>query len=233
MGKTVLITGAGRGLGKALAAEFTQRGDRVVAHARSAEALREVPHDKALITDLSQPESLTKAVDKAHIDTLDAIVHNAGVAAISAVADLSVDQWQDHMNVNVIAPAELTRLLLPQLRQSRGHVVFVNSGAGLRTGPQWSAYGASKHALRSMADALRVEEQANGVRVTSVYPSHFDTDMQRKVRHAVGSDYDPQRATTPETIAWYIASFVHAPADGVVNEVRIEPPNPLPIKPRD
>lgn len=232
MGKNVLVTGAGRGLGQVLAEELTKRGDHVIAHARSKSALRDVPHESALIADFNEPQSLAKAVESAQIDSIDAIIHNAGIATVAAISELGVDTWQAHMNVNVVAPAELTRLLLPQLRSSRGHVLFVNSGAGISTGPRWGAYAASKHAMRSLADALRGEERSNGVQVTTVLPSHFDTEMQRYVRDAVGSDYDPDRASSPKAVADYIVSFLHRPHDAVVNEVRIEPPNPLPIRPR-
>jgi NADP-dependent 3-hydroxy acid dehydrogenase YdfG len=133
--------------------------------------------------------------------------------------------------VNVTAPAELTRALLPALRAAHGHVVFVNSGAGINAGPKWSSYAASKHALRALADSLRAEERPK-VRVTSVYPSHFDTDMQRSVREQYGSDYDRTRVTSAESIAKTVADLLHSPEDMVVNELRLEPPNPLPIKAR-
>ena len=105
-------------------------------------------------------------------------------------------------------------------------------GAGISAGPKWGSYAASKHALRALADALRAEEQPNGLRVTSVYPSHFATDMQRSVREQYGSDYDPARATSPASIAKTIVDLLNTPEDMVINELRIEPPNPLPIRAR-
>ncbi|MCC3762272.1 SDR family oxidoreductase [Glycomyces sp. TRM65418] len=230
MSKTILVTGAGRGLGRTLAAELTARGDRVIAHARSESALEGVPHEAKLILDLAEPAAIADAVRG--IGRLDAIIHNAGIAHIAPVAEQRLEWWERTLTVNVTAPAELTRALLPALRAARGHVVFVNSGAGLTAGPKWSSYAASKHALKALANALRGEEQGNGVRVTSVYPSHFDTDMQRSVREQYGSDYDRTRATSPESIAKTIADLLHAPEDMVVNELRIEPPNPLPIQAR-
>lgn len=229
MSKTILVTGAGRGLGRSLAAELTGRGDKVIAHARSASALEGVPHEAALILDLAEPASIADAVQG--IDRLDAVIHNAGIAHIAPVAEQTLEWWERTLTVNVTAPAELTRALLPALRAARGHVVFVNSGAGLNAGPKWSSYAASKHALRALADSLRAEEQPE-VRVTSVYPSHFDTDMQRSVREQYGSDYDRTRATSPESIAKTIADLLHAPEDMVISELRIEPPNPLPIRAR-
>jgi NADP-dependent 3-hydroxy acid dehydrogenase YdfG len=230
MSKTILVTGAGRGLGRTLAAELTARGDKVIAHARSESALEGVPHESTLVLDLAEPALIADAVRG--IDHLDAVIHNAGIARVAPVAEQTLEWWERTLTVNVTAPAELTRALLPALRAARGHVVFVNSGAGINAGPKWSSYAASKHALKALADALRGEEQPNGVRVTSVYPSHFDTDMQRSVREQYGSDYDASRATSPESIAKTIADLLRTPEDMVINELRIEPPNPLPIKPR-
>lgn len=232
MSRTILVTGAGRGLGRTLAELLSARGDRVIAHARDEDALKGLPYAKALIADLSRPESLAAAAEAAGIDRLDALIHNAGIAHIATVGGTELERWQDSLTVNLVAPAELTRLLLPALRNARGHVVFVNSGAGLVAGPKWSSYAASKHGLRALADSLRAEEKAAGLRVTTIFPSHFDTDMQRQVREGHDSDYDPRRATSPDSIAATIASVLDAPSDMVINELRVEPPNPLPIRPR-
>ncbi|MEU6859349.1 SDR family oxidoreductase [Glycomyces sp. NPDC046736] len=233
MSKTILVTGAGRGLGRTLAERLSARGDRVIAHARSESALERVPHAQALVADLAEPESLAAACAEAGIERLDAVIHNAGIAHVAPVTEQSLEWWQRTLAVNVTAPAELTRLLLPALRAARGHVVFVNSGAGLSAGAKWSSYAASKHAVKALADALRAEERPNGVRVTSVFPSHFDTDMQRSVREQYGSDYDVARATSVDSVAKTIVDLLGVPADMVVNELRIEPPNPLPIQARN
>jgi short-subunit dehydrogenase len=232
MSKTILVTGAGRGLGRTLAEQLTARGDKVIAHARSESALDGVPHDRKLVLDLAEPSTIAAAVADLGLERLDGVIHNAGIAHIAPVADQALEWWQQTLTINVAAPAELTRVLLPALRAARGHVVFINSGAGINAGPKWSSYAASKHALRALADSLRGEEQPRGVRVTSVYPSHFATDMQRSVREEYGSDYDPARATSPESIAKTTVDLLHTPEDMVINELRIEPPNPLPIRAR-
>src|SRR5690606_14659866 len=108
-------------------------------------------------------------------DRLDSLLHVAGVVELGAVGDLTPAVWQETLAANLVAPAELTRLLLPRLRAARGHVVFVNSGAGLAAHPRWSAYAASKHGLRALADALRGEEREHGLRVTTVYPGRTAT----------------------------------------------------------
>ncbi|MFG3339012.1 SDR family oxidoreductase [Glycomyces sp. NPDC048151] len=232
MSKTILVTGAGRGLGRTLAEQLSARGDKVIAHARSESALDGVPHDRKLVFDLADPASVADAVAALGLEQLDGVIHNAGIAHIGAIADQSLELWEQTLTINVTAPAELTRALLPALRAARGHVVFVNSGAGISAGPKWGSYAASKHALRALADSLRAEEQPNGLRVTSVYPSHFATDMQRSVREQYGAEYDPSRATSPESIAASIVGLLNTPEDVVVNELRVEPPNPLPIRER-
>jgi NADP-dependent 3-hydroxy acid dehydrogenase YdfG len=232
MAKTILVTGAGRGLGRTLAERFSARGDAVIAHARGEDALEGVPCERRLIADLERPEDIADAVATLGLEHLDALVHNAGVAHIAPVGGQSLEWWRRTMTVNVVAVAELTRVLLPALRASSGHVVFVNSGAGLTAGPRWGSYAASKHALKALADSLRGEEQGAGVRVTSLYPSHFKTDMQRSVREQFDSDYDLDRATSVDSIAEAVTATLDMPSDMVVNEMRIEPPNPLPIRPR-
>jgi NAD(P)-dependent dehydrogenase (short-subunit alcohol dehydrogenase family) len=233
MSKTILVTGAGRGLGRTLARRLADRGDAVIAHARTAAALDGVPHERALVADLGEPAGLAEAVAAAGIERLDAVVHNAGVLNVAAVGEESLEWWHRSLTVNVIAAAELTRLLLPALRAARGHVLFLNSGAGLSAAPRLGSYAASKHALKALADALRAEERANGLRVTSFYPSHFDTDMQRGLRDGYGADYDPERAMSQDSVAKTIMDLLDAPADMVVNDLRAEPPNPLPITPRN
>ncbi|WP_100445969.1 SDR family oxidoreductase [Glycomyces xiaoerkulensis] len=232
MPRTILVTGAGRGLGRSLAERLSERGEAVIAHARSRSALEGVPCERRLIADLEAPETLAERVAGARIEHLDALVHNAGVAHTGPVGEQRPDRWRQSLAVNLAAPAELTRLLLPALRAARGRVVFVNSGAGLSAGPGWSSYAAAKHGLRALADALRAEERAAGVRVTSFYPSHFDSDMQRRVREQFGSDYDPDRAISLESVTDALIGLLDAPEDLVVNDIRVEPPNPLPIRPR-
>src|SRR5690606_850138 len=144
------------------------------------------------------------------LDRLDLLVHSAGIARLGRLADTPADVWRHTFEINVIAVAELTRLPLPALRAPRGHVVLINSGAGQRANPNWGAYAASKFALRAFADALREEEQANGIRVTSIYPGRVDTDMQREVRAQEGGPYEPERYLDPDSVARAVLMAVTA-----------------------
>lgn len=225
MKRTIMVTGANRGIGRELADSLLADGESVIAHGRDAKALAELDC-RTVVADLSRPEALAEAV--AGIDHLDALVHNAGIAQAGPVSELDIETWRRHLTVNVVAPAELTRLLLPALRAAAGHVVFVNSGVGLSSGPLWSAYGGSKHALKALADSLRAEERDSGVRVTTVYPGQVDTDMQRQLRESSGASYDPSRAMTTATAAAAIRYVLDVPAEATVADLRIAPTNPIP-----
>ena len=189
---THLITGAGSGIGAALADVLHARGDSLVLLARSPERADELgarwDGAATLVADLADPASLA---DLELPDSLDSVRARRREWSTSApVADLTAEQWREQLDVNLVAPAELTRLALPALRAARGTVVFVNSGAGLHANPQWSAYAASKYGLRALADSLRAEETEHGVRVTSVYPGRTATPMQEKVHEQEGKEYD-------------------------------------------
>jgi short-subunit dehydrogenase len=102
-------------------------------------------------------------------------------------------------------------------------VVLMNSGAGIDTGPTWAAYGASKHGLRGFADALRAEEAAHGVRVTSMFLGRAATPMQQKVHAQEGNEYDASRWLLPETVAEAVLRVVDLPRDATVPDLRLRP----------
>ncbi|MCW2867267.1 MAG: short-chain dehydrogenase/reductase, partial [Marmoricola sp.] len=137
--------------------------------------------------------------------------------------ELSAGAWRSQLDVNLLAPAELTRIALPALRSARGTVVFVNSGAGLRANPGWSAYAASKFGLRALADALRQEEAERGVRVTTVHPGRTATPMQERVHEQEGADYDPGRWIRPETVAAAILHVLDLPRDATIPDLTVSP----------
>jgi len=223
-----LITGAGSGIGAALAGRLHERGDELVLLARDAGRARELaarfPGASTLVGDLAQPGRLSWAFSKQQLpERLDALVHVAGVVDLGPVADLTPALWEQQLAVNLVAPAELTRLLLPVLRVSRGQVLFVNSGAGLRANADWGAYAASKHGLKALADALRAEEAANGVRVTSIFPGRTATPMQERVHQQEGADYVPERFIDPESVATAILTALDLPRDAQITDLSVRP----------
>ncbi len=220
---TALITGASRGLGTAIARALAPSHDLLLGGRPSArlEALAASFEGAATVAaELTDYDAVAAATEA--ITSLDVLVHNAGVASsLHPVAQTPVSEWRRVLEVNLVAAAELTRLLLPALRSAGGHVVFVNSGAGIRANPGWSAYAASKFGLRALADALRLEEPE--LRVTSIFPGRIDTDMQRDIVAIEGGDYQPGRFLEPDTVAAAVAAAVLTPADAHPVEVVLRP----------
>ncbi|MEU8568752.1 SDR family oxidoreductase [Streptomyces pathocidini] len=223
-----LITGAGSGIGTAVADRLTTRGDTLWLLARDAGRAKELegrfPGARTIVGDLATPEKLSWALSHQELpDRLDSLLHIAGVVELGAIGELTPRTWNAQLAANLVSPAELTRLLLPQLRAARGHVVFVNSGAGLRANPQWGAYAATKHGLKALADALRAEEHDSGVRVTSVYPGRTATPMQAKVHQQEGKAYDESRWIDPASVATTILAALDLPADAEVTDLSVRP----------
>jgi NAD(P)-dependent dehydrogenase (short-subunit alcohol dehydrogenase family) len=221
-----LVTGAGSGIGRVVAERLLERGDEVVLVARSTERAHDLradhPGATVLVADLASSDELESLAGSLP-ETLDSLVNAAGVVDLGPVAELSTAVWQEQLAVNLVAPAVLTRVALPALRAARGTVVMVNSSAGLQAHPQWSAYAASKHGLRALADSLRAEEVEHGVRVTTVYPGRTATPMQRKVHDQEGKDYDPDAWIDPATVADAILHVLDLPRDTTITDLTIRP----------
>jgi NADP-dependent 3-hydroxy acid dehydrogenase YdfG len=222
---TYLITGATGAVGAATAGLLHDAGHTVILTGRDAGRLdataQRIGADRVrtLVLDLTDPRRIEAGLGGVELPPLEGVVHSAGVVALGDVAELRPDAWVEQLLVNTAAPAELTRLLLPNVRAARGHVVFVNSGSGLRANPHWSAYAASKHALRALADSLRAEEPE--IRVTSVYPGRTASEMQRQVRQHEGEEYDPDAFISPETVAKAIVDALETPQDATVTDVSV------------
>ncbi|MDQ7991532.1 MAG: SDR family oxidoreductase [Propionicimonas sp.] len=219
-----LVTGASRGIGRAIA---TALGDthHVLVGGRDAVAVAEVvaslPDAAPLLADLTDETAVAEAT--ARIDRLDVLVHSAGILShYGPFADSTTGQWRDVLEVNVIAPATLTRLLLPALRATHGLVVFINSGAGLNAGRGMAVYAASKFALTALADALRADE-AGQVKVTTVHPGRTATDMQAQLRAAEGASYHAPDYLAAEDVARAVRLAVDLPSGASLSSLRINP----------
>ena len=218
---TILVTGASRGIGAATARALSDRD--LVLVGRDTDALDSVARDcrsaRVVTADLTTADGIAAAA--AGIDTLDGLVHCAGVAGLGRVDESDAEQWRHQYEVNVVAVVELTRMVLPALRAMRGDVVVVNSGAGTTAKPGWGAYSASKFALRAFTDTLRGEEP--DLRVTSVHPGRVDTDMQRGIVASEGRTYTPDAYLRAESVATVIRQALEATADAHIAEVAIRP----------
>jgi len=219
-----LVTGASRGIGAAIA-HTLEPTHQVLLGGRDADALAGVaarlPGARPWVVDLTDADALAAAA--AEITELDVLVHSAGVAEVGTVEESSAAAWRNNFEVNVVAVAELTRLLLPALRAAKGHVVVINSGSGLNARAGWGPYAASKFAARAFADVLRAEEASHGIRVTTVYPGRTDTEMQRAIAKHEGTTYDPSRYLRPDSVATAVLTAVSAGPDAHLTELMLRP----------
>ncbi|MEU7898557.1 SDR family oxidoreductase [Nonomuraea sp. NPDC049152] len=218
--RTALITGASRGVGEAIARALAPT-HRLILGGRDRAALDELAAD--LPDARAWPVELAEITERdvEGVDRLDVLVHSAGVVTLGRIEDTPAEVWRRTMDINVIAVAELTRLLLPALRSAGGHVVLINSGAGLRANPGWVSYAASKFALRAFADGLRLEEP--GLRVTTVFPGRVATDMQRGVRAQEGGAFEPEKYLEPDTVARAVLAAINAGPDAHLTELTLRP----------
>jgi short-subunit dehydrogenase len=226
---TYLITGASGAIGGAVAEILHEAGHHVILTGRSAERLDETARRVAgrgggervrtLVLDLTEPQRIEASLDGVEFPPLDGVVHSAGDLSLGTVAESRASDWVRLLLVNTAAPAELTRLLLPSVRAAQGHVVFVNSGSGLRARPSWGAYAASKHGLKALADSLRAEEPR--IRVTSVFPGRTASEMQRRTKEFEGEEYDAGAFMSPETVARVIVNALETPRDATVTDVSV------------
>jgi NADP-dependent 3-hydroxy acid dehydrogenase YdfG len=216
-----MITGAGGGLGAAIATALAPTHTLLLAGRPSdrLDALAERLGAPTWPLDLTDPDSIAASTEV--LTHLDVLIHNAGVSFPGRVAESTVDEWRTTLEVNVVGAVALTLALLPALRSARGHIVFINSGAGHNASPGLASYSASKFALRAFADSLRADEP--DLRVTSIHPGRIATDMQRDLIAYEGRDYLPEHFLQPETVAAVVAQAVATPPDGHVHEIVIRP----------
>lgn len=225
--RTVLVTGGTRGIGRAIV-DALAPGWRVLVGgtdaARAGRVVSEIaevcPDAGVFVADLTDAEATARAA--ASVATLDAVVHSAGVLAYGTAETLTRDDWRRVLEVNVVAVADLTRVLLPALRAARGQVVVINSGAGFHASPGNAVYAASKFAVRAWTDALRAEERGR-LRVTSVHPGRVDTDMQVELQTAEGRDYDATGILTPASVASAVTFALEAPPEACIESVSVRP----------
>lgn len=239
----VVVTGASGGIGSRIALDLA-RDRLVVAVGRRRERLEQLAHQAReeardagaaapgavlpLVADLADVEGIRSVFSR--LPRADALVHAAAVAPRATVADADPAHWRTLLETNVMAPAELTRVLLPLLLEAAapvdsqalpGTVVFLGSGASRAANPYNVAYAASKHALQALADGLRQETAAQGLRVATVAPGPVDTPMVRwEDGYPKGA---PQRLIEPSTVARSVRHVLDAPADTQLTEVWVRP----------
>jgi NAD(P)-dependent dehydrogenase (short-subunit alcohol dehydrogenase family) len=178
---SVLITGAGRGLGNTAALKLADSGWHVHACVRTEADADRIGANRGVspvILDVTNAEHVAKLPSQLP-DRLDALINNAGVAVGGPIETLTLDELRWQFEVNVIGGTAVTQAVLPLVRKARGRIVFISSTSGRVATPSLGAYGASKFALEAIGDALRNELRPWGIKVVLIEPGQIDTDMSK------------------------------------------------------
>lgn len=232
-GQVAAVTGASGAIGGAVALALAGEGAAVCLIGRRPAALdalarRIVQAGGVALTcpsDLADERQLATVRPRleGHFGRLDVLVHGAGTIALGPLATAPVGDLDRQYRVNVRAPYALTQELLPLLRLTRGQVAFVNSTAGLEARNAAGQYAASKHALRALADALRAEVNAEGIRVISLFLGRTASAMQAAVAAHEGRDYRPAALLQPDDVATILIASLTLPRTAEVTEIRMRP----------
>lgn len=184
-GKTALITGGGRGIGRAIALMFAREGARIAVAARTAEQVEQVANEIgneaiALVCDVSDPESVTRMFGdlRERLGNADILVNNAGIAESATVVNTTDELWHRHLAINLSGTFYCTRAALPAMfKKGWGRVINVASIAGKTGAPYIAAYSASKHGVMGLTRSIALEVAAAGITVNAICPGYVDTDM--------------------------------------------------------
>lgn len=230
-GRTALVTGASRGIGRAVAVSLAAAGVRVVASARSADVLDELVEEMgggavALAADLAtagRAETLAASVLDVLDGAPDILVNNAGAFMVGSLEETSISVFSTMLQMNVTTPFALSHFLVPPMRErGTGHVVTIGSVADRYVFPGNVAYAPSKHAVRAMHEVLREELRGSGVRATLVSPGPVDTALWDEVDPDSREGFTPRtRMLDAEAVAGAVRWVVEQPASVNVDELRL------------
>ncbi len=226
-GKTIIISGASRGIGRATALLLAQHGATIVATARNADELNAleaegkgkivgVPGDVASEADMQHV--VHTAIDR--FGSIDVVINNAGYGVFKNVDEITVEEWDSVMATNVKGTFLLTKAALPALKaQGSGHIVVVASDVAKRTFAGGSLYTASKYAQEAFMGALRKEVRPHGIKVTGIYSGLVDSHF-----HAKGHGHETSKNyLQTEDMAESMLFIVSRPAHVVIDEFMVHP----------
>ena len=234
--KVIAITGASSGIGEASARLLARSGAKLVLGARRLEQLKAIAVDieaqggqaVAVELDVTSRDSMGAFVETAHsrFGRIDVLVNNAGVMLLAPLADLRTSEWERMIDVNVRGVLNGIAAALPHmLAQGRGHVVMVGSIAGHQVMPMNGVYAATKHAVRAIAESLRLEG-GSAIRSTLISPGAVQTELFDNILHPQIQAMAKSRidaALPVDSIARAIAYALEQPDDVDVNEIIVRP----------
>ena len=232
--RLVLVTGAGSGIGRAIATALARPGTTVISVGRRPEQLGETSAAveaaggtaQSVTADLADDQAvagLVRTAATAGGGRLHVLVHCAARHLTAAVDGTAPAELDAILRLNLRAPFELTRLALPLLRAARGDIVFMNSSAARSAPASNAAYAASKAGLRAFADSLRAEVNRDGVRVLSVFPGRTATAMQAAIFDMEGKSYRPELLLQPDDVATAVVAALRLPRTAELTEIHVRP----------
>ncbi len=233
-GKVVLVTGAGSGLGEAIARAFAAEKalvacvdlNKAAAERVSQEIETQDGRAMALSCDVSNAEAVFSAVQSVveRLGSLDIVVNCAAIDHTVSVEEMSVEQWDQVMGVNLRGPFLLAKAAWPIMKQNHyGHIFNIASTAALRSWANASAYHATKRGLIGFGQGLGVEGRAHGIRVTTIIPGGMNTHFfDRFVEQGIPMP-DPKHLQSPTTVADAIVFAAKLPAESAIQEMLITP----------
>jgi NAD(P)-dependent dehydrogenase (short-subunit alcohol dehydrogenase family) len=232
--KVAVVTGASSGVGKALALGLAGEGVTVCLVARRLPGLQavldEAGAEKARLCPYAADLTIDEEIEdlKTHLECdfghVDMLVHSAGVISLGPLESAPIEDLDAQYRCNVRGAFLLTQSLLPALRTCRGQIVFINStSAGATAKANIGQYAATKHALRALADSLREEVNADGVRVLSVFLGRTATPMQQEVHRLEGRTYRGERLIQPEEVAALLVDLLAVQQSAEITEITLRP----------
>jgi NAD(P)-dependent dehydrogenase (short-subunit alcohol dehydrogenase family) len=232
-GQVAVVTGASRGIGRAIALQLAAEGATVGLIGRDAQALQEVADLSAAAAtavaryriDLTRDAEIPGLVNQVTQDfgRVDILVHSAGIMGLGPIGHAPVADLDSQYQANVRAPYLLTQALLPMLIASQGEVVFINSSIVFTNRAEVGQYAATKYALQALADSLRDEVNSLGIRVLSVYPGQTNTPRQEAKYARMGTPFHPDRFIQPEDVAAVVLNALRLPRTAEVTDIRMRP----------
>ena len=229
--RTAVVTGASRGIGRAISEQLVRDGVRVFMLARNEIGLRSAANSlsdlaQPIVCDITDSEAVQRAVAQIAAATdgaPDILINNAGIFPLSSLHTLNADDLELTLSTNVVAPFRFVRAFLPQMKtRSSGHIVTIGSIADRSIFPENGAYSASKHAQRAMHEVLRQELQGSGVRASLISPGPTDTNIWDDIDPDNREGFPPRaKMLTPSAVASAILWVVKSPPELNVDELRV------------